>query len=350
MLGVVMTFSASAIFAEKFFHDPNYFLKRQMISTCLAFGVFLLTIRVSPDWLMRHSRTLLLVTIVLLILVQIPGIGRTSGGARRWIRFFSFTLQPSEFAKISVCVFLADYLARRQKNVRNGEWKAMIGPMVVLGLICGLIIIQPDLGSVVFISLLTVGLFFLAGIPARILAGVSGMGIFMIGTLVLLEPYRFRRITAFVDPWKDPQGSGYQIIQSFVAFALGGWKGVGLGASSQKLFYLPQSYTDFIYSIIGEELGFVGSFTVLVLYFYIFLKGMKIAKRLEKSAFKAYLAYGLTLLITFQAFINLMVATGMIPTKGLPLPFLSYGGSALIFNMAAIGLLIAVDRTRDISS
>lgn len=342
-LGIVMTYSSSAIYAEQVLKSPTYFLKRQLIYAVI--GTFFLFFVASQDpYLCReHAREILIFSLGLLVVVLIPSIGYEAGGARRWIRLGPLNFQPAEIAKLAVCIYLSDYLARKIKEIQRGEWMVLLPPLLVLALACGLILLQPDLGSSVFIFLLAVVLFFLAGIRLRyvLLAGV--IFIPALYFLVIRTPYRLIRVTAYLNPWNDPQGSGFQIIQSLLAFGMGGWKGVGLGESTQKLFYLPQSYNDFIFSIIGEEWGLLGTFTVLGLYVVIFFAGFRIALR-GRGNFEKLFVISLISAIVFQAMINMLVATGLIPTKGLPLPFVSYGGSSLVFNLLAVGLLLAMDR------
>lgn len=344
-LGVVMIYSASAMFADRFHQDAAYFLKKQLIFACVGLIVLFACMVIPPKWIRANSRVLVIFSILFVLSVFLPVIGKTGGGARRWIHFFDFSVQPVELAKIAVCAYLSDYLTRKSKKITQGSLTVFLPPLVILGVLALALILQPDLGSVVFIFLVALLLFFLAGLKMRyVLASVS-LGVPLLILLIVMEPYRFKRILSYLNPWEDPQGTGFQIIQSFLAFGLGGWKGVGLGASTQKLFYLPQSFTDFIFSIIGEELGLLGAMAVIVLFVYILIQGTLIAERMT-DPFKKYFAYSLTLLLTLQAIINILVTTGLIPTKGLPLPFVSYGGSSLVFNLAAIGLLVSVDRHR----
>lgn len=344
-LGVVMTYSASALYADQFFQDPAYFLKRQLLFAAVGFFALFVCVALSPKWLREHSRILILLAILSLAAVFLPLVGKSGGGARRWIRFFDFSIQPVEFAKIAVCIYLSDYLSRKSKKIAQGNLAIYAPPVFMIGLISFMVILQPDLGSVVFIFSISVVLFFLAGLKMRYVLASLAMGIPLLVFLIVMEPYRLKRILAYMNPWEDPRGTGFQIIQSFLAFGLGGWKGVGLGASTQKLFYLPQSYTDFIFAIIGEELGLLGGLMVIGLFVWIMIQGVSISERV-RDPFKKYFAYSLTLLISLQALINILVTTGLIPTKGLPLPFVSYGGSSLVFNLAAVGLLIGLDRHR----
>jgi cell division protein FtsW len=340
-----MIYSASAMYADRFFQDPTHFLKKQLIFVAAGLTALFLCMTVPPKWIRHNSLLLAVLAILFVLAVFLPVIGKTGGGARRWIHFFNFSIQPVEFAKIAVCAYLSDYLTRKSKKIAEGNLAVFFPPLLMIGTLAGVLIMQPDLGSVVFIFLLALMLFFLAGLKIRYLMAALSLGLPLLILLIVVEPYRFKRLLSYLNPWEDPQGNGFQIIQSFLAFGLGGWKGVGLGASTQKLFYLPQSYNDFIFSIIGEELGILGALVVVGLFVYILILGFKISEKVS-DPFKKYFAYSLTLLITLQAIINMLVTTGLIPTKGLPLPFVSYGGSSLVFNLAAIGLLVSLDRHR----
>lgn len=342
-VGVVMTYSASAVYSDHVFHSATYFLRRQLFYVTIGSFAFLLFSSLDPDFLRRHSRLWVLTAIALLLAVFLPFIGHSAGGARRWIKLSLFTFQPIEYAKLAMCVYLADYLTRKMDPIVKGSIAVFLPPSCLLVVIFILVILQPDMGSCIFLFLLVGILFFLSGIRLRYILIVGLLAAILLTLFVLSAPYRIRRLTAYLDPWKDSRGSGFQIIQSFLAFGLGGIKGVGLGESTQKLFYLPQNYTDFIFSIIGEELGLVGALAVVGLYAVFFFFGNRIALR-ARDPFLRLLAYALVLLIVLQALINLLVALGLVPTKGLPLPFISYGGTALIFHMTAVGILIAIDR------
>ena len=342
-IGVVMIYSASAVYADQVFHSPTYFLKRQLLYVLIGSVMFLISSSFDPDFLRRHSRFLIGIAIVLLIAVFLPFLGHSAGGARRWIQLPFLTFQPVEYAKLAMCIYLADYLSRKRQPIIGGSLSVFFPPIIILLLLFSLVIAQPDLGSCVFLFLLIGILFFLSGIRLRyiLLAATAVLAIFIF--LIWKAPYRMNRITAYLDPWKDPKGSGFQIIQSFVAFGVGGINGVGLGKSTQKLFYLPQSHTDFIFSIVGEELGLIGALAVLTLYAIFFFCGNRLAQRC-RDPYSRLLAFALVVFITLQALINLLVAVGLIPTKGLPLPFVSYGGTALIFHMVSVGILVAIDR------
>jgi len=255
-VGIVMIYSASAIYADQYFDDSFLFLRRQILYFILGLFFFMVAFCIKPEVLERYSHLIILISIVLLILVYLPAISRVSSGARRWLRVFNFNFQPAEFSKIALIIYFADYLKRKIKLIRRGSFKVLVPPLFVLGIFSALIILQPDLGSVILLFFATAILFFIAGIRQRYIIAFFVICTVFFYFAVIKVPYRLDRITAYINPWEDPKGSGFQIIQSFMAFGLGGVKGVGLGASTQKLFYLPQSYTDFIFSIISEEGGF----------------------------------------------------------------------------------------------
>ena len=342
-LGIVMTYSASAIYADEMFKSPTYFLKRHILYAAIGTLFLFFTAGLNPYLWREHARELVLFSLILLVLVLLPVLGHQAGGARRWIRLGPLNFQPAEISKVVICLYLADYLSRRIKGIQRGEWAVLLPPLLILGLTCGLILLEPDLGSSVFIFLVAAVLFFLAGIRLRYVLLATLSFIPAVAFLILKAPYRLSRVTAYLNPWSDPRGSGYQIIQSLLAFGMGGVRGVGLGESTQKLFYLPQSYNDFIFSIIGEELGLFGTFFVIFLYGVILWAGLRIASH-ARGTYEKLFVISMILLIVLQAAINMHVATGLIPTKGLPLPFVSYGGSSLVFNLIAVGLLLAIDR------
>lgn len=342
-LGIVMTYSASAIYAQEVFKSPTHFLKHHLVYVVAGTVLLFFSASLDPYLWKEHARELLIFSLILLALVLVPHVGYQAGGARRWIRMGPLSFQPVEVSKLTVCLYLSDYLSRRIKGIQRGELSVLLPPLLVLGVTCSLILLEPDLGSSVFIFLVAAILFFLAGIRLHYVLLASVFFIPAFYFLVIRIPYRLGRVTAYLNPWNDPQGSGFQIIQSLLAFGLGGVRGVGLGESTQKLFYLPQSYNDFIFSILGEELGLMGTFLALVLYGTILFAGLRVAER-ARGNYEKLFVISLVLLVVLQAMINMLVATGLIPTKGLPLPFISYGGSALVFNLMAVGLILAMDR------
>jgi cell division protein FtsW len=340
--GVVMVYSASAIVAADRFRDPYFFLKRQVFWAALGCGALWVALRTDYRRLEKLVLPLLLVATVLLVLVLIPGLGVSINGSRRWLRLGPLSFQPAELAKLALVLYLAAFLARRRETL-NEAWQNIVPPVTVGGVLAGLVLLQPDLGSAVTLLVLTVGLLFLAGARTRWLAAMGVAALPLAALAVWMAPYRMRRIFAFLDPWQDPRGSGFQIIQSWLAFGSGGVLGRGIGESRQKLFYLPEAHTDSIFAIVGEELGFLGATVVVVLFAALIWRGLRIGLRAAEP-FGAYLALGITVLVATQTLVNLGVVTGMLPTKGLPLPFLSFGGSALLMTMLSTGVLLNISQ------
>lgn len=341
-VGVVMIYSASAIYAHETMKDSGYFLKRHLVY--LAAGIFLAFHASRTDYraLRSKAKPILISAVVLLVLVLIPHIGAVTHGARRWFKFFGFSFQPSEYFKLALIFYLADYLDRK-KDALHDVRHTVLPALFVLGIGAGLILKQPDLGTSVAISIVAFALFFTAGFRVSHLLAIVSAALPMLIFQAMAKPYRRKRLLAFLRPWEDPRGVSYQITQSFLALGSGGIFGVGLGKSQQKLFYLPESHTDFIFSIIGEELGFIGASMVVLLFIVFIFAGMVIVFR-QRDLFSQLLGMGLVTMIGLQAVINIGVSIGALPTKGLSLPFISYGGSALMANMVALGLLLNVAR------
>lgn len=344
VVGALMIYSSTSVIthvlAKRGVTDEFYYSKRHLFTIFMGLGFLLLFYRVNPSYLKKIAIPLLILSFILLVLVFIPGIGVYTGGARRWIRLWPSTFQPSELVKLSMVLFLAKYVSA--PNYRNDSFLFFIKPVIIMIVFQAVILQQPDFGAAMSLAFLTFAILFLSGIKLRYLLYVSLLALPVLYKLVM-EPYRLRRIVSFLDPWKDPQGSGFQLVQSFIAFGSGGLTGVGIAGSKQKLSYLPESHADFIFSIIGEEFGFIGASMILALFLLLFIRGISIANR-TTDRFVYFLAVGLSLMISIQALINFAVATGMIPTKGLPLPFISYGGSSLLVNTAAIGILLNISR------
>ncbi|MHB8881911.1 MAG: putative lipid II flippase FtsW [Thermodesulfovibrionales bacterium] len=320
-----------------------YYFKRHLFTMILGFMVLFFTYRIKPSFLDKAAVPLLVFSFVLLTMVFLPYIGVKAGGARRWIRLWPTTFQPSELVKLAMVIYLARYLSMPDYNTE--KYTSFIKPLVVMALFQVVFLKQPDFGSTMSLAFITLSMLFISGMKLRYLTPVLLLAIPVIYKLVM-EPYRLRRITSFLDPWKDPLGSGFQLVQSFIALGSGGITGLGLGESKQKLSFLPASHTDFIFCLVGEELGLVGATVLIALFVFLFMRGISISNRSEDK-FVCYLSYGLTLMISVQALINFAVVTGLVPTKGLPLPFLSYGGSALLVNMAAVGILLRISRGDD---
>ncbi len=340
--GVVMVYSASAIVAADRFGDPYFFLKKQLFWAFLGSLALWGAMRLDYRRLEKLVLPALLLAVALLVLVLVPAVGQAINGTRRWLRFGPVSFQPVELAKLALVVYLAAFVARKGEAIGDFR-RGIVPPLAVAGLLALLVVAQPDLGNAVTLLTLTFALLFLAGGRLRHLALVLGSALPLLALAIWAAPYRVRRITTFFDPWGDPRGSGFQIIQSWLALGSGGWLGRGIGDGKQKLFYLPESHTDFIFAIIGEELGFVGALAILGLFVVFVWRGLRIGLR-APDPFGAYLALGITVLIATQTMVNLGVVTGVLPTKGLPLPFLSFGGSALVVTLLSTGVLLNISQ------
>lgn len=345
-IGLVMVASASVNFAQELQADRMYFMKRHLIYVTMGLGIAMVAIRVPLKIWYQLSPILLMGAIALLALVLIPGVGLRVNGSQRWLNAGLLTLQVSELAKIGLILFLAGYLVRRGDDLRN-NWHGFSVPAGLLMLMVALLILEPDFGSVVVITGVTCALLFLAGIPIGVFLALAASGVAALSFFALSSPYRMQRITAFIDPWADQFNSGYQLTQSLIAFGRGEWFGVGLGNSLQKLFYLPEAHTDFVFAIIAEELGLFGALAVIGLLFFIVARIIRlgvIACR-KGELFGGYIAIGIGVLFGLQTTINIGVSSGLFPTKGLTLPFVSYGGSSLLvcLFLAAICLRISME-------
>jgi cell division protein FtsW len=341
-VGVVMVYSASAIVAADRFHDPYFFLKKQVFWALLGAACLWLAIKVDYRRLEGFVLPLLIFTGILLVLVLVSPLGQAINGTRRWIRLGPVSFQPAELAKLALVLYLAAFLAKKREVIEDLR-RGILPPLAVAGLLAALVLAQPDLGNCLTLITLTFTLLFLAGGRARHLGLILAAALPPLVVAIWAAPYRLRRIVAFLDPWSDPRGSGFQIIQSWLALGNGGIFGQGIGASRQKLFYLPESHTDFIFAIIGEELGFVGAAAVVALFVVLVWRGLRIGLR-APDPFGGYLALGITVLIATQTLVNLGVVTGLLPTKGLPLPYLSFGGSALLVTMLSTGVLLNISQ------
>lgn len=342
-IGIVMIYSSTAIYAWERFKDSGYFLKRHLIFVSFGFLFSFFIMAFDYRLLAKYAKILILVSLFLLILLQSPGISREISGAKRWFRLFGFSFQPSEFANLAVIIYTASFLSRKGISRMERFSLGFLPAIIVLGMVSILVLIQPDLGTVVALSMVVFIMLLVAGAKLRYLAYIALAAIPLLYLLIFSVPYRRQRIMAFLNPWADPLGSGFQLIQSQVALGSGGFWGRGLGKGLQKLSYLPAAHTDFIYSIIGEELGFFAAAAVLFLFLLFFNYGCKILKYTQDS-FGAFLSLGIISLIAIKAVINIGVSIGIFPTKGLPLPFISYGGSSLMIDMASVALLLNVAR------
>ena len=338
LIGIVMVFSSSAAYTEH--NDSFYFLKRQVLWCLLGTGLLLITKNLDYHKLHQYTYPIMIFTFLLLIVVMFPEFGKKVGGARRWLAIGGFSFQPSELAKFTLVLFIAKSLVKRADKLRNFAY-GYLPNLIVLGFFFIPILFQPDFGTAMVILAVTFTMLFIAGLRKKFLF-LSILAIVpFIALAISFAEYRTRRIIAFLNPWEDPSGAGFQVIQSFYAFGRGGFWGAGLGESSQKLYRLPEAHTDFIFSVIGEELGFVGT-TAIVLLFLIFIWRGFLTAYQAKDPFGTHLATGLTLLIGLQAFINLGVASGLLPTKGLTLPFISMGGSSMLVTMLSVGVILNI--------
>lgn len=341
-LGIVMVFNASYFFAQDRYGDPFLFFRKHLAA--LGCGVVLLVAvsRVRLQWFERLAYPLLVCTMLALVIVLVPGVGLARGGARRWIFLGHFNFQPSEFAKTAVVLYLARSISR--KGTRMTQFTTGVLPhLVVVGLCALLVAAQPDYGTAAILVLVLALMLFGGGARPAHLIGLGLVTLPVIAFTLVHAPYRWRRILAFLDPWSYSQDIAFQLVQSLIAFGSGGLTGVGLGASQQKLFFLPEAHTDFIFALIGEELGVCGALLVLGLFGILGMRGFRVALR-HPDSFASLLAFGVTLVILLEAVVNVGVVVGLLPTKGLALPFLSYGGSALLGTMVQIGILTALSR------
>jgi cell division protein FtsW len=337
-VGIVMVYSTSAIMAGDRFQDPYYFLKKQALFAGIGFILMILTLFVPYRILKRLAYPILIVSVLLLVAVLIPGIGYRAGGAMRWLKVQSVSFQPSEFAKLGLVIFLAYFLTKKDEKIRSFSFGFL--PTVLLsGLVVVLVAREPDLGAALFLSAMVFLLLFVSGARVIYMAGALLLTIPVVYYLLMNVGYRYKRLMSFIRPWDDPTGTSFQIIQSFLSFGSGGLFGLGLGEGRQKLFFLPAPHTDFIFSVIGEELGLVGAVVVVLLFFVFAVRGIQIGLSLD-DRFGTYLALGITLMISLQAVINMAVVLGLLPTKGLTLPFISYGGTSLITNLIGVGILL----------
>lgn len=342
-LGIVMVYSASAIVAGDRFGDPAYFLKRQVLWVLLGSAALVVTQRIHYAALRRYTPLLLALAVLSLVLVLIPGVGRVAGGARRWIALGGpFAVQPAESAKLALALYLANFLTNRATGIRDMR-SGILPPLVVTGVMFALVLMQPDLGTAMLMALLTLGMLFASGARLGHLLMLTAAALPLLAAAIAGEEYRRRRILAFLDPWADPQGAGFHIIQSLLALGSGGLLGVGLGGSRQKFFYLPERHTDFVFSILGEELGLLGTGGVILLFALFAFRGYRAARR-APDRYGSLLAAGITTMILVQAVINIGVTSGVLPVTGVPLPFVSFGGSSMLFTLIGVGVLLNISQ------
>ncbi len=343
LTGLVMVTSASFPISTRLTGQPFHFMFRHAIFLFLALVTSAVVVQIPLKRWLQFSSILLGISIILLIVVLIGG--KSVNGASRWIPLGLFNLQPAELAKLSLFIYMAGYLVRKQDEVRATFFGGFIKPILVFAAFAVLLLCQPDLGTVIVMLVTLFGMLFIAGAKLTQFLALVVAGIIAVIGLILAEPYRMKRVTSFLDPWENPFGSGYQLTQSLMAFGRGEWFGQGLGNSIQKLAYLPEAHTDFVFAVLAEELGFVGVVLVLMLVFSLVLKAIFIGRRAFESNdfFGGYLAFGLGIWFAFQTLVNVGAASGIVPTKGLTLPLISYGGSSLIVMATAVSILLRID-------
>jgi cell division protein FtsW len=341
-IGLVMVYSASAVLALHEFGDRFYYVKRQLLFAGLGIGALLFTMNTHYSVWKKWAPTLLIICFGLLVVVLIPGVGVVRGGARSWLGISSFGIQPSEFMKLAMILFLSKWLSEKQQNITLFA-KGLMPPLGLVGLAFGLIMLQPDLGTGSVMVGASLILIYTAGARMAHLGGLAMVGVVGFVGLILAAPYRLQRITSFLDPWADPLGGGYQIIQSLFAIGPGGLVGLGLGMSRQKFSYLPEPQTDFIFSILAEELGFIGGAAIIMLFLIVVWRGIRTAIA-APDTFGSFLAVGITGIIGVQVLINIGVVIGMMPVTGITLPLVSYGGSSLTLLLTALGILLNISR------
>lgn len=342
LIGLIMVYSSSHIWAAYKYDDSFFYLKRQLLFAGAGVISMYVLYRIPYYLWMKHVYLIFFACLALLLLVLVPGIGLVRGGAQSWIGVGAFSIQPSEFMKLGMLFYLSYYIVKYKEEMPTFK-KGFLYPLIIVMVVFALIMLQPDLGTGAVLILTCMLLIFIAG--ARMLyfayAGVLGLAGFTL--LIISAPYRIKRITAYLNPWDDPLGDGFQIIQSLYAIGPGKLLGAGLGNSLQKYFYLPEPQTDFIFAIIAEELGFIGGLFVIILFFIFCWRGMKTALE-AKDAYGRYLAFGIVTLITIQVLMNISVVIGLVPVTGITLPFLSYGGSSLTLTLCSVGILLNISR------
>ncbi|VAW69871.1 Cell division protein FtsW [hydrothermal vent metagenome] len=343
VLGLIMVSSASISIADSKTSTPFFYLYRQLIATGLGLVAAAVIFKIRLVYWEKSGMFLLAVSFLLVMLVLVPGVGKTVNGSTRWIPVGILNLQVSEVVKLFLMVYVAGYLVRHGEQVRS-SLIGFIKPMLMVGLVCLFLLLEPDFGASVVIMLTVLGMTYLAGVRFIQFAAVITLLGSAATMLVISSPYRLQRLTTFVNPWADPFDSGFQLTQSLIAIGSGGWTGAGLGGSVQKLFYLPEAHTDFLFAVMAEELGLVGVIVVISLYAALVFRAFMIARKAEScgNQFASYLSYGIGIWLGLQAFINIGVNMGVLPTKGLTLPLMSYGGSSLIVVSASIGLLLRI--------
>lgn len=344
VLGLLMVASASIVVSDHHLHQPFYYFYRQLVFLVLGIVLDAIIIQFDIEFWEKVGGAILVGTMLLLALVLIPGIGHSVNGSARWIGIGVVGIQVSELTKFAVVIYLAGYLYRRNAEIKT-DLSGFIKPVFLLSIIGILLLREPDFGATVVIMTTALGMMFLAGMRLRPFIFLLAGALICLGLLAISAPYRVQRLTTFLDPWANAFGSGYQLTQSLIAFGRGGWFGVGLGNSIQKLFYLPEAHTDFLFAIIAEEFGLVGMLVVISLFIFLVLRIFYIGRRAQMlhQHFAGYMAYGFSLWIAIQFMVSIGVNSGVLPTKGLTLPLISYGGSSLLINCFVIALVLRID-------
>ena len=340
-IGLLMVYSSSHIWAQYKENDSFYYFKRQAIFVIVGLLLLFFFSKIDYHLYQKHSLKIIILATILLVLVLIPGVGIVRGGSRSWFNLGLFALQPSEIYKIALIIYVSDYISHHYHQMKKLRY--CLKPLIVMGIGFFLIMLQPDFGTGVIIVMSIIGLLFIAGVDLKFFMGLGAIGALGVVGLILVAPYRLQRILSFLNPWSDPLGSGFQIIQSLYAIGPGGLFGYGFLNSRQKHFYLPEPQTDFIFSIISEEFGFMGVVIVVSLFLIIIIRGFRIARN-TNDKFSKYLAFGIIFELAFQAILNLMVVVGLIPVTGVTLPFLSYGGSSLLITLCGMGIVLNISR------
>ncbi len=343
-VGITMVLSTSYLYSQERFADGTYFFRKQLIAVGIGMAALIACTLVPCAALRRLSYPLLGLTLLVLILVLVPGVGVVRGGARRWLALPGFAFQPAELAKLAMVFYLAHSIAKKEEKIHTFGL-GVLPHLIVGGVFLGVLLLEPDFGTALILAALLYLMLFIGGARVPHLLATGLMALPVLIYVMLKADYRLRRLMTFWDPWREASGSGFQVIQSLIAFGSGQIFGRGLGESRQKLFYLPEAHTDFVYSVIGEELGLLGAVTILGLFAVIILRGLRLTARIEEP-FEQYLAFGLTVLLGLQALIHMGVVMGLMPTKGLVLPFISYGGSAMVINLMEVGILLGLSRRR----
>lgn len=347
-IGVVMVYSASIAYAnsDKFIHNQYYYLIRHIGYITVGSVAGVIAFNVPTSFWQRNAPKIAAIVICLLVLVLIPHVGKSVNGAKRWIGIGLLSLQPSELAKLGMAIYLSDYVCGKTLSFKR-FWRDIVPILIAIGLVCGLLLLEPDMGSATVVFLIALCILYMANIDRRFILGLTSTGIVGFVVLILIAPYRMRRVLGFIDPWQDALGKGYQLTHSLLAVGHGGWFGVGIGNSIEKLFYLPEAHTDFVLAIIAEETGVLGIAVIVLLFWVIFYRGFILigtdTKNLANRQFQSLLAQGISVWFFAQALVNIGVTIGILPTKGLTLPFISYGGSSILVSCIALAILLKVD-------